>query len=153
MTTTKIKTVRFSALRVGAISSVLLCGSVAAAQGVPPDAAPVPGQPPSEPALPGTTGEQPIPGAAPGAAPPVAGEQPQGGAVYTPPPPPPPPPPAAEAMPPAPTAAAAPAAPPRANVTAKFATEFYGFADFDSILDSRQALNEVPGNTVLPKAG
>jgi hypothetical protein len=57
-------------------------------------------------------------------------------------PPPPPPPP----MP-------APAASSRVAVTAKYAAEIYGFVEFDSILDSTQALNETPGNTVLSKTG
>jgi hypothetical protein len=38
-------------------------------------------------------------------------------------------------------------------VTAKYAAEIYGFVEFDSILDSTQALNETPGNTVLSKTG
>jgi len=72
-------------------------------------------------------------------------------------PPPPPaeaPPAAAPVAPPAPPPPGpAPAPPPRVNVTAKFTAELYGFVEFDSILDSTQALNETPGNTVLAKTG
>ena len=76
--------------------------------------------------------------------------------IELPPPPPstepPPAPPVAVPAPPAP--APAPTPPPlRVNVTAKFSAELYGFVEFDSILDSTQALNETPGNGALSKAG
>ena len=52
-----------------------------------------------------------------------------------------------------PSAAGAPAPATGSYVNAKFATELYGFVEFDSILDSRQGLNEIAGNAVLPKSG
>jgi hypothetical protein len=81
-------------------------------------------------------------------------------------PPAPPPPgtnaPATEAAPVAPVAPAPPAAvaaapagsaAARVVVTAKYSAEIYGFVEFDTILDSTQALNETPGNSVLSKTG
>lgn len=80
-----------------------------------------------------------------------------------------PPPPAGAPAPPAETAPVAPvapappvppapvgappagAAPARVVVTAKYAAEIYGFVEFDTILDSTQALNETPGNGALSK--
>ena len=57
-------------------------------------------------------------------------------------------------VPPAPAGAAPVAvAPARVVVTAKYAAEIYGFVEFDTILDSTQALNETPGNSVLSRTG
>jgi hypothetical protein len=65
--------------------------------------------------------------------PPPSGETPSPPVVAAPPPPPP--------------------APPKPALSTKYAAELYGFVEFDSILDSTQALNETPGNTVLSKTG
>jgi hypothetical protein len=59
--------------------------------------------------------------------------------------------------PPAPSPAAS--APPVGNspldgpqpVTSKWATTFYGFAEFDAINDSTQSFNDTAGNSVIAK--
>jgi len=120
--------------RVRRVSHVLvLLASTAAWQGsvlaqtdnqaAPPGAAPAPG---SE-----TPAATPPPGAPPAAMP------------DAPPPPPPPPPPPVAVMPPPPPPAPAS---PTFSVGSKFQTTLYGFVEFDSIWDSTQSYNDLPGN-------
>jgi hypothetical protein len=65
-------------------------------------------------------------------------------------PPPPPPPPA---PPPAPLPPPPPAAPKTFSVSSKFSASLYGFVEADSIFDSTQSLNDVPGNAQIARSG
>ncbi len=110
---------------------------VAIAQTPPPAAAPpMPGQPIGMP--PADAIQQPMPPSE----------------VMPLPPPPLPPPPMVEAPMP-PTAGPLPPPPPapKANVSAKFSTDIYGFVEFDSIFDSTQSFQEIAGNTIIGKKG
>jgi hypothetical protein len=51
---------------------------------------------------------------------------------------------------PPPPPAPAPAAPAPSPILTKFAGTFYGFAEFDGIWDSTQALNDAAGNAAIP---
>lgn len=104
---------------------------------------------------------QPATGTEPGGAAAAPAEAPPGDEpkIEMPPPPPSPEPVAVEPAKP-PAAEPAPAPPPvteppkvRSPLTTKYSAELYGFVEFDSILDSTQALNETPGNSLLSKDG
>jgi len=89
------------------------------------------------------SGAAPAPGSETPAATPPAGAPPAAPPEAVPPPPPPPP---VVAPPPPPPPAPPPPAPTTFTIGSKFATTLYGFVEFDSIYDSTQSFNDLPGN-------
>jgi hypothetical protein len=88
-------------------------------------------------------GAAPAPGSETPAGTPPAGAPPAAMPDAPPPAPPPPPPPVVVVPPPAPVPAPSPTT---FSVGSKFSTTLYGFVEFDSMYDSTQSFNDLPGN-------